>query len=874
MALSALEQNKSTTHEALLRDAIEQAKKVVAPLWPITTFAARSPWLDLESMTFEETARFLQKRAGVSIYPQKALLRQAVKEHKIDQKLVERRLQRWIKEHSFALDPREVAAFCQHQMALDASKPRDLAIAKSQELEAIFAHIDSPSTTTKSTWLEENTQQALATKVDLALIKWTKLYTNRSQDGWMMPGVNKGFFLAWRNAIAYDPMLTKQERKRSASVPKDAIGALAFSLDALGVCESEQQAYLEAHLLRLPGYAGMLRYLDQTNHTSLLVAFLAIAVTLEWLFIEPYLPIASTQTSKETLRQALQAWSPWFDATEATWLSMPKELRFERFRLAHAFSDLTSHQIWLEAWEETELLHFKTSWQKRTPVLKIKKPPIAQWLFCIDVRSEPIRRALEQTGDFETFGAAGFFGLPIAIKKADSERVHPALPVLLAPKHHIEEQLDPDDKTSYEEKKHAHHALSHAFHLLKQSTLGSLLLPEATGPLLGLQMVLQSILPTQTERTQRSWLSKWFHKPATTFTLTANKQAEKAPSSALTIGFTLEEKVNYVAQQLRLIGLTQHFAPFVILCGHESHSTNNPYAAKLECGACGGASGEANASIFAAIANEADVRNKLASEGIIIPEETIFVAAKQITSIDKIEWVNKPTLTETQKAHFTTIDQALHEIREPLNHARMANLPHLDRSITRPTQTAQRMAHDWSEVRPEWGLAKNSAMIIGKRAISETMDLQGRVFLHSYDWHQDHDGALLAGILAGPATVAQWINLQYYASTVAPHYYGSGQKALQTVTSGLGVMQGNASDLLTGLPWQSVMQSDETFYHDPIRLLLIIEAPRELVLKVLEENPTFRQKIENHWLRLAIIDPHHGFSTLSDKIASHNACGE
>jgi uncharacterized protein YbcC (UPF0753/DUF2309 family) len=167
---------------------------------------------------------------------------------------------------------------------------------------------------------------------------------------------------------------------------------------------------------------------------------------------------------------------------------------------------------------------------------------------------------------------------------------------------------------------------------------------------------------------------------------------------------------------------------------------------------------------------------------------------------------------------------------------------------------------DWSQVRPEWGLSGNAAFIIGRRHVSEKLDLEGRVFLHSYDWRADRKGRLLENILTGPLVVGQWISMEHYFSAVDNEHFGSGSKVYHNVAGRFGVMTGNQSDLRTGLPAQTVLQNG-TPYHQPLRLIVVIEAPFERAQRAIDAVLKIKHLVQDQWIRAVIVDPTRAMQT-------------
>ncbi|MBB3899947.1 YbcC family protein [Roseococcus suduntuyensis] len=444
----------------------------------------------------------------------------------------------------------------------------------------------------------------------------------------------------------------------------------------------------------------------------------------------------------------------------------------------------------------------------------VETRPVLQAAFCIDVRSEVMRRALESLDPgIRTQGFAGFFGLPVAHQAFASDVVENRLPVLLRP------SLRSCTAVEGEVPARIGARAKRAWGRFSQAAVSSFAFVEAAG-LLHAGGLLRDALGL--------------------------KRAAKAePPPRLPEALTPEARIATAEAVLRAMSMTEGFAPLVLLLGHGATVANNPHASALHCGACGGHRGDVSARLLALLLNDKAVRAGLDARGIAVPEDTLFLAGLHDTTGDRV------TLYAADHPPHPATAQAEAWL------ARAGALARAERALRLPRaaggEAIPARATDWAETRPEWGLAGCQAFIAAPRALTAGRDLGGRVFLHDYDWRRDAGFGVLELILTAPVVVASWISLQYHGSVVAPEAFGGGNKLLHNVTGGVGVVEGNGGTLRVGLPWQSV-HDGESLAHEPLRLSVHIAAPREEIGVILDRHPGVRALFTNGWLHLLALD--------------------
>lgn len=654
-------------------------------------------------------------------------------------------------------------------------------------------------------------------EVNREMIKWCQVFLDEGQATITMPEREKGFYRAWALLAPFDNKLRSSKNNEwLLSLPSEPEEAILFCLKRLTIPDDQIEEYLKYSLAELPGWAGYIKWRAewQNNEAGLknpitLTDFLAVRLVISC-------AIQEDGEKKEFKKDLLR--SKAFDKEFFTELKSKEE----------------QYLLNLLKLINPEVVKFSRT-------LKAPCRPDAQFVFCIDVRSEPFRLRIEREGNYETFGFAGFFGLPISVHSYNTDQVKDCCPVLLKPRYEVfEEPISEDPELiSYHQKGQSFLNICHRFyHDLKYNFGTPFALVEILGLWCGLWMAIRTLMPISSAK----------------FRQALQEKVKPTIATLPKIDIPLSKQIIYTESALRMIGLTKNFSQLVVLCGHGSKTENNPYASALDCGACGGNRGGPNANILAAMLNSYEVRAALLEKGIAIPNDTLFVGAEHNTTTDEVILEDRGVVKGTHK-------EIVEKLKSDFIKAGLANSQYrcktfgLDASPSNAKNHVLKRSSDWAEVRPEWGLARNAAFIIGPRSLTKDLNLDGRCFLHSYEWEEDEEGKSLETILTAPLVVAEWINTQYFFSTLNNTAYGSGSKITHNVTGKFGIMQGNSSDLMQGLPLQSVNTSDDHCYHEAMRLQVIVYAPRSRIDLIVEKHLILQTLFFNHWVILVAIDP-------------------
>jgi uncharacterized protein YbcC (UPF0753/DUF2309 family) len=793
--------------------ACEQACLAIAPAWPLDRAIAVNPHWGRINRPVRQVAARMAVLGNIQVFPPREYLRDAWANGRITRP-----------DLSFALETLkhgEAGADRCIEALQQAPKVAQLPL-------LIDVLDDDPARHMRLSWRQAITQQVSQT---------CAAFFDEHQADWQ-PDRGQGLYAFWRDTLTHDHgigvlMGLPNLGKRLSTLPTSRQDAEQWAMNRLGLPEAVWADYLEAVLLTVNGWASWCAYLgwqakQEGRRDDQLRDLLAIRLAWGAVLLECKAD-CSAQRAFAALHQA------WRHAPEL---------------LAEAENALWVDEVWqwaLEAGYQRQLARKLSPASLPRAVESPRSEVEVQAVFCIDVRSERLRRALE-TGwpGIQTLGFAGFFGLPIAYTPFATGARRPQLPGLLAPALEVSDRIAAEGfgiaETSAGEQCTAKQARLRRFAWSAQWQANS------RWPGSAFSFV---------EAAGLAYLGKlagWMSPPAQPRPrddLAGLPKRYRSLCRPTLNGLDTNDKVNLAAKILHAMGLDHDFAPLVLLVGHGSQSVNNAHAAALDCGACCGQTGEANARLLAQLLNDPLVRAGLAEKHIVIPPETAFLAALHNTTTDEVEWFDQDLLSGPAQERLRRVQSMFVLAGDRVRRERAPDLgldPHARHALL--MDQVRRRANDGAQTRPEWGLAGNAAFIIAPRGCTKSVRLDGRAFLHDYTAENDPDGSVLELLMTAPMLVTHWINWQYHASVCDPGRLGSGNKVLHNVVGGhIGVFEGNGGDLRIGLSRQS-LHDGRQWMHEPLRLTVVIDAPRAAIERVIQKHTVVEQLIINGWLHL------------------------
>jgi len=769
-------------------NAVSLAADKIAPTWPLDQSIAVNPWWKLRDMDMAKASAKLRVLGNIRMLMPKSYYQSLWQSTLSESHLDKAKKELGVNAHTLQL--------IEYLNTPDTTKH--------------WVHIsdfldEEESHQYKISWREEVLQQ---------ISHFCAFYLHHNDNQTLS---NQAFYQAWRSSIIADKgiqILTGENHLNAlfASLPEDIDALVALHYDALTgnqVDETAWEDYVYALVLDINGWASWLAYdawqadLYQRENQHLLQQLVVIRMAWDWVLWK------NTELTDQNLFTQLN-----YTLHQQFLKSQQQQLQCEK-----------EQQYWW-VWHQASEIQFQETMQEQ--LISAKSQPIdsaaLQAVFCIDVRSAQYRTQLEaQHDDIETYGFAGFFGLPIAYSPSISKNTRPQLPGLLKPTL-IAQQV----ASAVQRNKSLCKLQKKLSWKMAADTAPSMFgIVESQGLLTIIDLLKQSIGGVNTSANKLKEGHEW-----------------------LVIGeedhLTTQDLAALAKAILNGIGLNTPYAPTVLIVGHGSLSSNNPHASGLDCGACGGQSGEVNAAVLCYLLNRKDIRDALHYSGISIPETTSFIPCLHNTVTDEIIVLHQPAADKADNEWKIWLQRATSACQQQ----RAANDTQLFNGKKNMQKALTNRSQDWAELRPEWGLANNAAFIVAPRAYTRGVDFAGRSFLHDYQWQTDSHFELLAQIMTAPMIVTNWINLQYYASVTDNQYYGSGNKMLHNVVGGnFGVFEGHGGDLRIGLPKQS-LHDGSNWRHSPIRLNVYINAPRNAIHDIVQKHTMIKDLLVNQWLFL------------------------
>jgi len=731
--------------------------------------------------------------------------------------------------------------------------------------------------------------------VDQVLIQFCAAFLDQGFATCALPDREVGFFRAFAELASHDSLMVdawrrglKRDVQQLIAANTSPLESIHASLELLGVAESQWEEFITQTLLVLRGWGGMIRQMelreDRVAHAvpeGSVLEFLAVRLILDRAAVEYVArkeldyhgplsrlraairgPAAKPESHGLDQRafvvfQLAQVLG-WLPAdlsrlTKPQWTTLIEELEsfpsLERRRVFQLAFERRFRNQTLDAIQTAAAnnQHANPAATDSTPSAKF------QIMCCLDEREESFRRHLEELrDDVETFGAAGFYNMAIYYRGAANAHYIPLCPIVVRPKVWVQEEVVYSMSDVHRRRAITRRALgtiSHRVHVGSRGIAGGIL-SAGVGILATVPLVARILFPRLTAKVRKAF-GRYTQPPPTT-QLHLERLSSVAGEGIGQIGLSLPEMVTAAENLLRDIGLTENFSSMVLILGHGSSSLNNPHNSAYNCGACGGGAGGPNARAIARILNDSRVRFYLAERGLNIPEKTLFIGGLHNTCNDSIAMFDldrlPPARLEELQELQALVDQACS--RNAHERCRRFYSAPLDMTFDEARRHVEERAEDLSQTRPECGHASNAVCYVGRRQRIRSLFMDRRTFLTSYDPTKDTpDYAILTRLLQAAVPVCAGINLEYYFSYVDPTGWGSGTKLPHNITSLLGVMDGAASDLRTGLPWQMVE------IHEPIRLLFVIEATPQMMNQIMDKNEGIGRLCRNDWVQLAVLDP-------------------